>query len=112
VFEKKVAELVGTKIFVAETLTGGGIINLGVGKSPKVLGLIHATNSGEARVLKLSPSKMRPGEEKSARKFMKFKVLETPTNGITRETKIVTGVSKGRLSKLPKSPGLEVEVPS
>jgi hypothetical protein len=41
VFGKKVAELVGTEVYVATTLTGGGVVKPGVGKYPKVLGLSH-----------------------------------------------------------------------
>jgi hypothetical protein len=85
VFEKKVAEMIGTEVSAATTLIGGGVVNPGVGKSPKVLGLSHGTTSGETGVSNLSPSKTRPGEEKSARKLLKFKVLETPADGIIGE---------------------------
>jgi len=76
-FEKKVAELIGIEVSTATTLTRGGVVKPGVGKSPKVLGLSHGTISGETRVSKISPSKTRPREEKLAEKISKFKFLET-----------------------------------
>jgi hypothetical protein len=97
VFEKKVAELVGTEVSVAATLIGGGVVKPVVGKSPKVLGLSHGTTLGETGVSNLSPSKTRPGEEKTVEKLLKFKFLETPADGITGETETVTGASERRL---------------
>jgi hypothetical protein len=64
------------------TLIGEGIVKPGVGKYPKVLGLSQGTTSGEMGVSKLSPSKPRPGEEKTTGKIPKFKALETPTEDI------------------------------
>jgi hypothetical protein len=54
-----------------------------VGKSSEVLGLNHGTTSGETRVSKISPSKPRPGGEKSSGILPKFKFLENSTDGIT-----------------------------
>jgi hypothetical protein len=54
----------------------------------------HGTTSGETGVSKISPSKMRTGEEKSVGKFLKFKVLEAPIDGIAGETKKIIGFLK------------------
>jgi hypothetical protein len=64
------------------TLIGEGIVKHGVGKYPKVLVLSQGTTSGEMGVSKLSPSKPRPGEDKTIGKLPKFKVLETLTEDI------------------------------
>jgi hypothetical protein len=42
------------------TLTGG-VVNLGVGKSSKVLGLTHGRTLGERGVTMVSPSNLKPG---------------------------------------------------
>jgi hypothetical protein len=70
--------MVGKEAYPIATLIGEGIVKHGVGKSPKVLGLSQGTNSGEMGVSKLSPSKLRPWEEKTTTKIPKFKALETP----------------------------------
>jgi hypothetical protein len=64
------------------TLIGDMILKPRVGKSPMVLGLRQRTTSGEMGVSKLSPSKLRLGEEKTIGKLPKFKALETPTEDI------------------------------
>jgi hypothetical protein len=79
---KKVVELVGKEASPTTTLIGEGIVKPGVGKSPKVLGLSQGTTSGETGVSKFSPSKPRPGEEKTTGKPPKFKAIETPTEDI------------------------------
>ena len=48
------------------TVTRGGVVNLGVGKSPMVLGLRQGTASGERGVTRISPSNPKPGGENSA----------------------------------------------
>jgi hypothetical protein len=64
------------------TLTRGGVLKLGVEKSSKALGLNHSTISGERGVTRISPSNPRPGGEKSKGTLPKFKVRETPMEGI------------------------------
>jgi hypothetical protein len=43
------------------TVTRGGAVNPGVGKSSVVLGLCQGTTSGEMGVTRISPSNPRPG---------------------------------------------------
>jgi hypothetical protein len=56
-----------------------------VGKSSDVLGINHGTISGERGVIRVSPSNPKPGGENSIGTLPKFKVRETPTEGITGE---------------------------
>ena len=99
--------------FVNETtLIGGGVVNPGVGKYSEVLGLNHCTISGEIGVSKIFTCKPSLGGEKSTGKLPKFKILETPTDGIIGELEAVTGVFKKGLCKLLESPDTTVEVPS
>jgi hypothetical protein len=67
---------------VVATVIGGGVVNLGVGKSPKFLGLDQGTTSGEIGVTRISPSNPRPGGENSTGTLPKFRVLETPAEGM------------------------------
>jgi hypothetical protein len=53
-----------------------------VGKYSEVLGLNHGTTSGERGVTRISPSNPRPGGENSTGTLPKFKIRETPTEGI------------------------------
>jgi hypothetical protein len=62
---------------------GGGVVKPGVGKYPEELGLNHGTISGEKGVTRISPSNPRPGGEKSTGTLPKFKVRETPAEGMT-----------------------------
>jgi hypothetical protein len=87
----------GTKVspsLKVAMLIGGGVVNPGVGKPSKVLGLNHCIISGETRVSKISSSKQGLGGEKSTRKLPKFKLLETPVDGITGELEAATGALK------------------
>jgi hypothetical protein len=70
---------------VAATVIGGGVVKPGVGKYSEALGLNHGTISGERGVTRISPSNPRPGGENSTGTLPKFKVRETPTEGITGE---------------------------
>jgi len=94
VFGTKSAGLEGTKVTPATTLIGGELINLRVGKSPKVLGLGHGTILGETGVSKFSPSKQRLGEDKIAGKLPKFKALETPTKDKIGDWEKINGASE------------------
>jgi hypothetical protein len=67
------------------TLTGGGVIKPQVGKYYEVWGLDQGTTSGERGVTRISPSKSRPGGEKSTGTLPNFKLQKTPTNGIIGE---------------------------
>jgi hypothetical protein len=80
-------------------LIGGGVGKPKVGQPSKLLGLNHFTISRETRVSKLSPSKRRLGGENSTRKLPKFKLLETPTDGIIGELDATTGVLKEEVCK-------------
>jgi len=93
-------------------LVGGGVVKTKVGNYSKLLGLNHFTISGEIGVSKLSPSKKRLGGEKSIGKLQKFKLLETPTDGIIGELDATTGVLKEEVCKLTESPGTTIEIPS
>jgi hypothetical protein len=68
---------------VASMVIRGGVVKLGVGKSPVVLGLCQGTTSGERGVTRISPSNPRPGGENSTGTLPKFKVIETPAEGMT-----------------------------
>jgi hypothetical protein len=61
------------------------VVKPGVGKSSDSLGLNHGTISGERGVTRVSPSNPIPGGENSTGTLPKFKVQETPTEGITGE---------------------------
>jgi hypothetical protein len=65
-----------------------------VGKYSKLLDLNHFTISRETGVSKISPSKRRIGGDKSTGKIPKFKLLETPTDGIIGELDATTRVLK------------------
>jgi hypothetical protein len=86
-FREKATGLEGAEasLHAVATVIGGGVVNLGVGKYPEVLGLNHGTTSGDRGVTRISPSNPRPGGENSTRTLPKFKVRETPTEGITGE---------------------------
>ena len=58
---------------------------VGVGKSSVVPGLCQGTTSKERGVTRISLSNPRPGGENSAGTLPKFRVWETPTEGITGE---------------------------
>jgi hypothetical protein len=73
----------------------GGVVKPGVGKSSKVLGMNHGTTSGERGVTRISPSYPRPGGENSTGTLPKFKVRETPAEGMTVECDAKIGVPKG-----------------
>jgi hypothetical protein len=67
---------------VAATVTRGGVVKLGVGKSSVVLGLCQGTASGERGVTRISPSNPRPGGENSAGTLPKFRKWETSEKGL------------------------------
>jgi hypothetical protein len=66
------------------TITRGGAIKLGVGKSSVVLGLCQGTASGERGVTRISPSNPRPGGETSTGTLLKFRKQETSESGLLR----------------------------
>jgi hypothetical protein len=61
------------------------VVKPGVGKSSDALGLNHDTILGERGVTRVSPSNPRPGGKNSIGILPKFKVRETPIEGITGE---------------------------
>jgi hypothetical protein len=65
------------------TVIRGGMVKLGVGESSVVLCLGQGTISWERGVTRISPSNPRPGGENSTGTLPKFKVLETPAEGMT-----------------------------
>ena len=67
---------------VVATIIGGGVVKPGVGKSSEALGLNHGMTSGDIGVTMVSPSNPRPGGENSTGTLPKFKVRETPIEGI------------------------------
>jgi hypothetical protein len=85
-FGNKVTGLEGTEVTLsaeAATVIGGGVVKIGVGKYSEVLGLGQGTTSGDKGVTRISPSNPRPGGENSTGTLPKFKVLETPAEGMT-----------------------------
>jgi hypothetical protein len=87
-FGEKVKGLEGpaVSLFIKPvTLTRGGVIKPEVGKYYEVQGLNHGTTSGERGATRFSPSNPRPGGENSTGTLPKFKVQETPAEGITVE---------------------------
>ena len=112
-FEEKAKGPEGKEVSSSATTTKGwGVIKPVVGKSSDALGLNYNTISEERGVTRVSPSNPRPGGENSTRTLPKFKVWETPTEGITREWEEESGVSKEGQWKLSEIPGSTVEVPS
>jgi hypothetical protein len=71
------------------------VVNPGVGKYSKVLGLNHGTTSRERGVARISPSNPRPGEENSIGTLPKFIVRETPTDSIIGKLEAYMGLSIG-----------------
>jgi hypothetical protein len=65
-------------------VTRGGVIKLGVGKSPMVLGLRQGRASRERGVTRISPSNPRPGGEKSTGTLPKLRKWETSEKGLLR----------------------------
>jgi hypothetical protein len=65
-----------------ETVTRGGVVNIGVGKSPVVLGLCQSRASGERGVTRIFPSNLGPGGENSVGTLPKFKKRETSEKGL------------------------------
>jgi hypothetical protein len=59
------------------TVTRGGVVKLGVGKSSVLLGLCQSTASGERGVTRVSPSNAIPGGENSTGTLPKFRKRET-----------------------------------
>jgi hypothetical protein len=68
----------------ATTVTRGGVVKLGVGKSSMVLGLRQVTTLGERGVTRVSPSNPRPGRENSTGTLPKFRKRETSEKGLLR----------------------------
>jgi hypothetical protein len=66
------------------TVTRGGVVKIGVGKSSVVLGLRQSRASGERGVTRISPSNPRPGGENSAGTLPKFRKRETSEKGLLR----------------------------
>jgi hypothetical protein len=66
------------------TVTRGGVVKIGVGKSSAVLGLRQGTASEERGVTRISPSNPRPGGENSAGTLPKFRKRETSERGLLR----------------------------
>jgi hypothetical protein len=65
----------------------------------------------EIGVTRISPSNPKPRGENSIGTLLKFRVLETPVEGMTGKCEIVNGVSKEGDGKLLKIPGSTVETP-
>jgi hypothetical protein len=61
------------------------VVKPGVGKYSELLGLNHGATSGETGVTRISLSNPRPGGENLAGTVLKFKLWETPTEGISVE---------------------------
>ena len=66
----------------AATITRGGAVKIGVGKSSMVLGLCQGTTSEERGVTRISPSNPKPGGEISAGTLPKFRRWDTLENGL------------------------------
>ena len=69
---------------VVATITRGGVVNIGVGKSSAVLGLCQSIASEERGVTRVSPSNPRPGGENSTGTLSKFRKRETSKKGLLR----------------------------
>ena len=86
-FREKASELKSADVSLcakATTVTRGGAVKLGVGKSSVVLGLRQGTTSGERGVTRISPSNPRPGVENSTGTLPKFKKRETAETGLSK----------------------------
>jgi hypothetical protein len=66
------------------TITRGGVVKIGVGKSSMVLGLRQSRALGEREVTRISPSNPRLGGENSAGTLPKFRKRETSEKGLLR----------------------------
>jgi hypothetical protein len=66
------------------TVTRGGVVKIGVGKSSAVLGLRQGTASKERGVTRISPSDPRPRWENLAGTLPKFRKQETLERGLLR----------------------------
>jgi hypothetical protein len=66
------------------TVTRGGAVHIGVGKSSIVWGLRQGTTVGERGVTRISPSNPRPGGENSVGTLLKFRKRETFEGGLLR----------------------------
>ena len=64
------------------TITRGGVVKIGVGKSSMVLGLCQGTTLEERGVTRISPSNPRPGGENSIGTLPKFRKRETSESGL------------------------------
>jgi hypothetical protein len=73
-------ELADASLYAVATVTRGGVVKLGVGKSSVVLGLRQGTTSGGRGVTRISPS--RSGGENSAGTLPKFRKWETSETGL------------------------------
>jgi hypothetical protein len=87
----------------ATTVTRGGVVNLGVGKSSMVLGIHHGTPLGERGVTRISPSNPRPGGENSIGTVPKFRKRETSEKGLLRNWGWENGVPTEGDGRLPSS---------
>ena len=84
-FREKASELKLADVSLraeAATITRGGAVKPGVGKSFVVLGLRQGTTSGERGVTRISPSNPRPGGENLAGTLLKFRTQETSEKGL------------------------------
>jgi hypothetical protein len=66
------------------TVTRGGVVKIGVGKSSAVLGLCQSAASDERGVTRVSPSNARPGGENSAGTLPKLRKRDTSEGGWLR----------------------------
>jgi hypothetical protein len=78
------------------------VVKLEVGKCSVVLYLGQGTTSREKGVTRISPSNPRPGGEISTGTLPKFRVLETPAEGMTGNAEEVNGVSKEEMESYQK----------
>jgi hypothetical protein len=84
-FRKKASKLKSTDVSLhagATTVTRGGAIKPGVGKSSVVLGLCQGIASGEMGVKLIYPSNPRTGGETSIGTLLKFRKRETSESGL------------------------------
>jgi hypothetical protein len=84
-FREKASELKSADVSLCAemtTVTRGGAVKPGVGKSSVILGLRQGAASGEMGVTRISPSNPRPGGETSTGTLPKFRKRETSESGL------------------------------
>jgi hypothetical protein len=85
VLREKASELKSADVSLCietTTVTRGGAVKPGVGKSSVILGLRQGTTSGEMGVTRISPSNPRPRRETSIGTLPKFRKRETLESGL------------------------------